>query len=55
MSEFAPIDVRGIFEQESLRPPPLKVRSTPLADPDLNDSQILLLQLAHGMLVDTET
>jgi hypothetical protein len=26
-----------------------------LADPDLNDPQILLLRLAHGMLVDTET
>ena len=23
--------------------------------PDLNDPQILLLKLAHGMLVDTET
>ena len=27
----------------------------PVGDPDLNDPQILLLELAHGMLVDTET
>ena len=27
----------------------------PVGDPDLNDPQILMLELAHGMLVDTET
>jgi hypothetical protein len=26
-----------------------------VGDPDLNDPQILLLELAHGMLVDTDT
>jgi hypothetical protein len=26
-----------------------------VGDPDLNDPQILLVELAHGMLVDTET
>jgi hypothetical protein len=27
----------------------------PVADPDLNDPQIVMLELAHGMLIDTGT
>ena len=27
----------------------------PVGDPDLNDPQILMLELAHGILIDTET
>jgi hypothetical protein len=34
----------------------LPVRTQPrVGDPDLNDPQILLLELAHGMLIGTET
>jgi hypothetical protein len=34
----------------------LPARTQPrVGDPDLNDRQILLLEVAHGMLVDTET
>jgi len=34
----------------------LPARTQPrVRNPDLNDPQILLLELAHGMLVDTET
>jgi hypothetical protein len=34
----------------------LPARTQPrVGDPDLNDPQVLLLELAHGMLVDTET
>jgi hypothetical protein len=34
----------------------LPARTQPrVADPDLNDPQVLRLELAHGMLVDTET
>ena len=46
---------RAAINTPTSMPARTQPRPDPSRIPDLNDPQILLLELAHGMLVDTET